>query len=86
MKTVPFWTDDFPRPADLPVSPLPEQVDVAIVGGGYTGLSAARTLAKGGASVVVLEQRQIGGGASSVNGGQVAPGLKLNMRSTWRHK
>lgn len=81
MKTTPFWTDDFPRPADLPVSPLPEQVDVAIVGGGYTGLSAARTLAKSGASVAVLEQREIGGGASSVNGGQVGPGLKLDTHS-----
>jgi glycine/D-amino acid oxidase-like deaminating enzyme len=84
IKTFPFWTDDFPRPADLPVSPLPEQVDVAIVGGGYTGLSAARTLARGGASVAVLEQREIGGGASSVNGGQVAPGLKLDTQSVFQ--
>ncbi|HSH12931.1 MAG TPA: FAD-binding oxidoreductase, partial [Desulfurivibrionaceae bacterium] len=44
--------------------------------GGYTGLSAARTLAKGGASVAVLEQGQIGSGASSVNGGQAGGGLK----------
>lgn len=42
MKTSPFWTDTFPRPADLPISPLPAEVDVAIVGGGYTGLNAAR--------------------------------------------
>jgi glycine/D-amino acid oxidase-like deaminating enzyme len=84
MKTIPFWTDDFPRPVDLPVSPLPERVDVAIVGGGYTGLSAARTLAKGGANVAVLEQREIGGGASSVNGGQVAPGLKLNIQRAFK--
>ncbi len=70
LKTTPFWTDDFPRPADLPVSSLPEQVDVAIVGSGYTGLSAARTLVKGGARVAVLEQNQIGSGASSINGGQ----------------
>lgn len=84
MKTIPFWTDDFPRPADLPVSPLPERVDVAIVGGGYTGLSAARTLVTGGANVAVLEQREIGGGASSVNGGQVAPGLKLNIQGAFK--
>ncbi len=84
MKTTSFWTDDFPRPADLPISPLPEQVDVAVVGSGYTGLHAARTLAKGGASVAVLEQREIGGGASSVNGGQVAPGLKLNIQSAFK--
>lgn len=76
LKTIPFWRDDFPRPADLPVSSLPEQVEVAIVGGGYTGLSAARTLAKAGVKVAVLEQNQIGSGASSVNGGQATGGLK----------
>ncbi|MFN8458986.1 MAG: FAD-binding oxidoreductase [Anaerolineae bacterium] len=84
MKTIPFWTDDFPRPLDLPVSPLPERVDVAVVGGGYTGLSAAQTLARGGASVAVLEQGQMGSGASSVNGGQVAPGLKLGIREAFK--
>lgn len=49
---------------------------MAIVGSGITGLLAARTLAQGGAGVAVLEQRQIGGGASSVNGGQAGGGLK----------
>lgn len=81
MRTIPFWQDDFPRPADLPVATfLPEQVDVAIVGGGYTGLAAARTLAKGGASVAVLEQNRFGCGASAVNGGQAGGGLKLGPR------
>jgi len=84
MKTIPFWTDNFPRPADLPVSPLPQQVDVAIVGGGYTGLSAARTLAKGGASVAVLEQGNIGNGASSMNGGQVGSGVKLGIEKVFK--
>jgi glycine/D-amino acid oxidase-like deaminating enzyme len=84
MKTKPFWADDFPRPANLPVSPLPEQVDVAIVGGGYTGLSAARTLAKDGANVAVLEQGHIGHGASSLNGGQVGPGVKLGIQKVFK--
>jgi glycine/D-amino acid oxidase-like deaminating enzyme len=53
-------------------------VDVAIVGGGYTGLSAALHLAEQGASVVVLEQHAIGYGASGRNGGQVNPGIKLD--------
>ena len=53
MKTTPFWQDDFPRPADLPVGEsLPDKVDVAVIGSGYTGLNAARVLAKGGAAVV----------------------------------
>ncbi len=78
IKTVPFWTDQVPRPADLPVSPtLPAQVDVAIVGGGYTGLNAARILAQHKTSVAVLERHTIGWGASSRNGGMTTTGLKL---------
>jgi glycine/D-amino acid oxidase-like deaminating enzyme len=50
---------------------------VAILGAGYTGLSAARQLAQAGASVVVLERGQVGSGASSRNAGQVLTGLKL---------
>ncbi|MEI2415237.1 FAD-binding oxidoreductase [Orrella sp. JC864] len=50
--------------------------DVAIVGGGYTGLSAALHLAERGISATVLESRSIGWGASGRNGGQVLPGLK----------
>ncbi len=59
--------------------PLPEAADVAVVGAGFTGLSAARTLAKRGAKVVVLEAETIGWGASSRNGGMVLAGLKLGV-------
>jgi glycine/D-amino acid oxidase-like deaminating enzyme len=54
------------------------QYDVAIIGGGYTGLSAALHLAQAGASCVVLEARAIGWGASGRNGGQVIAGLKYD--------
>ena len=53
-------------------------MDVAIIGAGYTGLSAARELARVGASVVVLERERVGWGASSRNGGQVLTGLRLD--------
>jgi len=59
-------------------TPLPARADVVVVGGGYTGLSAARHLARAGASVVVVEREQVGWGASSRNGGQVLTGLKLD--------
>ncbi|MBI3401545.1 MAG: FAD-binding oxidoreductase [Acidobacteria bacterium] len=49
-----------------------------MIGAGYTGLSAARRLAKSGASVVVIERERVGWGASSRNGGQVLTGLKLD--------
>ena len=60
-------------------SPLPEMVDVAVVGAGFTGLSAARTLAKLGARVAVLEGESVGWGASSRNGGMVLTGMKLGV-------
>jgi glycine/D-amino acid oxidase-like deaminating enzyme len=52
--------------------------DVAVIGAGYTGLSAARQLARSGAAVVVLERERAGWGASSRNGGQVLTGLRLD--------
>jgi glycine/D-amino acid oxidase-like deaminating enzyme len=51
-------------------------VSVAVIGGGFTGLSAALHLAEQGVDVVVLEAHQLGWGASGRNGGQVNPGLK----------
>lgn len=80
MKTECFWTDEFPRPADLPVAKeLPKEIDVAIVGSGYTGLNAARVLVKAGSSVAVFESKTIGWGASSRNGGMATPGLKQDI-------
>src|SRR5690349_10573030 len=55
-------------------------VDVAIVGGGFTGLSTALTLAERGVRVALCEADTIGFGGSGRNGGQVIPGLKLDPR------
>jgi glycine/D-amino acid oxidase-like deaminating enzyme len=69
--------------ADTAVAPVPtpplaadKKVAVAIVGGGFTGLSTALHLAERGIDVTVLEAREPGWGASGNNGGQVNPGLK----------
>jgi glycine/D-amino acid oxidase-like deaminating enzyme len=62
-------------------NPLPEKVDVAVIGSGYTGLTAALTLAKRGVGVAVLEAETIGWGASSRNGGMVLTGLKIPMQT-----
>lgn len=66
-------------PYASPVEALPESADVAVVGAGFTGLSAALALAKRGARVVVLESETVGWGASSRNGGMVLSGLKLGV-------
>ena len=63
----------------VPVRELPERVDVAVIGAGFTGLSAARALARGGARVAVLEAENVGWGASCRNGGMVLSGLKLGI-------
>jgi gamma-glutamylputrescine oxidase len=50
--------------------------DVVVVGGGYTGLSAALHAAEAGFSVVLVEANRIGWGASGRNGGQMIPGMR----------
>lgn len=53
-----------------------EEADLVVVGGGFTGLSAALHAAEAGFKVVLLEARRIGWGASGRNGGQMIPGLR----------
>ncbi len=81
MKQHIYWHTTVKMPDDSNLTPIPEKVDVAIIGGGYTGLSAARTLAKGGVKVAVLEAESIGWGASSRNGGMTLTGLKVPMQT-----
>ena len=76
LKERPYWHDTLRAAADSS-DPLPSRVDVAVIGGGITGLCAARALAGRGISVAVLETHTIGWGASSRNGGMVLTGLKL---------
>lgn len=70
----PYWWDDV-APLDENHE-LPSKTDVLIIGGGYTGMSAALELARRGREVVVLESETIGWGCSSRNGGQVSDGVK----------
>ncbi len=67
-KPTPFWWDDAPLAA-LATKPVAPTADVAIVGAGYTGLSAAITLARAGRSVAVFDKMRPGEGASTRNGG-----------------
>src|ERR1700750_2590911 len=74
-----YWLTTIEFPATDQSRPLPDVTDVAVIGAGFTGLSAARTLSKRGARVAVLESETIGWGASSRNGGMVLTGMKLGV-------
>ena len=73
MRSTCYWLDTAPTPPSSSELPLPTHTDVAVIGGGYTGVSAARTLARHGVDVTVLEAQTLGWGASTRNGGMVLP-------------
>lgn len=68
----PYWWDAAP-PRQLSMRDVPSNTDYAIIGGGYTGLSAALTIAKAGGKATVFEAEGCGWGASSRNGGMFGP-------------
>src|SRR5258708_4804165 len=72
-----YWLDTVTAPPAQSPRDLPDSIDVVVVGGGFCGLSAARSLAKRGVKVAVLEAETLGWGASSRNGGMVLTGMKL---------
>lgn len=63
-----FWADTVP-PDNWPQLDAGQNCDVAVIGGGFTGLNAALRLAQNGASITVLEADHAGWGASGRNGG-----------------
>ncbi len=79
MKLTPYWLDTATPSGDYRQNPVPERADIAIVGAGFTGLSAALEAAKNGASVVVLDQHTVGWGASGRNGGMATTGLAIGL-------
>lgn len=79
-KETPYWWEAAPRPRREP-APVPPRTDVAVVGSGYTGLSAALHLARGGRQVTIFEAGEPGQGASSRNAGYVGRTLKHGLGS-----
>lgn len=76
----PYWWDAAPPSRSIPET-LPKSADVVIVGAGFTGLSAALTLSRGGRSVVVCDAREIGYGASTRNGGHIGAKMRRGVAS-----
>ncbi|MEM6680227.1 MAG: FAD-binding oxidoreductase [Pseudomonadota bacterium] len=75
----PFWWEEAGAPTAPTEVPLPREIEVAVIGGGLTGLSAARTLARHGRSVLVLDAGAPGIGASSRNGGMIGGGHRMSI-------
>ena len=68
------------RQLEFPALADEQACDVCVVGGGFTGLSAALELAGRGYDVVLLEAGRIGSGASGRNGGQIVSGYNTDHR------
>ncbi len=65
--------------APFPVAKGEITCDVAVIGGGYTGLSAALHLAEAGFDVALFDAHRVGFGASGRNGGQLSPGQRVDQ-------
>ncbi|WP_241649966.1 NAD(P)/FAD-dependent oxidoreductase [Rosenbergiella collisarenosi] len=79
MKLESFWQQTAPRFTGECQQPLPQTADVVVIGGGFSGISAARNLAKQGIDVVVLESDVVMSQASARNGGHCNSGVAQNF-------
>lgn len=80
-----YWQATAPVFGGATLGPVEGTYDVAVIGGGFTGLSAARRLAMGGAKVVVLEAGRVGAGGSGRNGGHLNNGIAHGYADAEKH-
>jgi gamma-glutamylputrescine oxidase len=87
-RTPSYYTASLRRETDYPTLQGEVRVDVAIIGGGFTGVATALELTERGLQVALVEARKIGWGASGRNGGQVTGSLSgaQAMQRQLRHR
>ncbi|MBT5297376.1 MAG: FAD-binding oxidoreductase [Rhodospirillaceae bacterium] len=77
-KETPYWWEAAPRP-ELPETPVAATCDVAVIGAGFAGLTAALVMARAGRDVMVFDKDRPGEGASSRNGGIASGNIKMKF-------
>jgi glycine/D-amino acid oxidase-like deaminating enzyme len=82
-QATPYWWEEY-RPVTGELADVPKTARVAIVGGGYAGLSCAIELADSGLDACVLEAAELGAGASTRSGGAVSGGVNIGKSFTGR--
>ncbi|TFL17159.1 NAD(P)/FAD-dependent oxidoreductase [Jannaschia formosa] len=85
MKLASYWHDTAPAFAGGQAGPVEGRFDVAVIGAGFTGLNAARKLARNGVRVAVLEASRVGAGASGRNGGHLNNGIAHGYADAQAH-
>jgi len=85
MKYASYWHDSATPFSGGQSGPVEGQYDVAVIGAGFTGLSAARKLAREGLRVAVLEAQHVGAGGSGRNGGHLNNGLAHGLAEAKAH-
>ncbi|MFB4338983.1 FAD-binding oxidoreductase [Pantoea sp. CS_6] len=81
MKLESYWQATAPAFRAAASGPLPAHADVVVIGAGFTGVSAALTLARSGINVVVLDSGEVMSQASARNGGHCNTGVAQNFAS-----
>ncbi|EAQ01879.1 hypothetical protein OB2597_00640 [Pseudooceanicola batsensis HTCC2597] len=74
-----YYAATAPLPDEAPALRGRHRADLCVIGGGYTGLSAALHAAEAGLSVILLEAQRLGFGASGRNGGQLGSGQRQDQ-------
>jgi glycine/D-amino acid oxidase-like deaminating enzyme len=81
MKLTSYWLDTAPQGfPERSTTTVEGHADVAVIGGGLTGVVTALHLARGGAKVALFEQDTVGFGASGRNGGMATTGMSIGIR------